>query len=231
MKKYLLIALLLPFVISCQEKRWDWDTVHLPIPLDSMSKGYALQPYGTYQDQGLELYKTVDKNLLIFSGIALDAKAAYNNSAMLYIADADKTIQGVSLFTEDIAHTEALVKAVEDNLGNADYHYYYNEDAVPARDRIWKKGNRYYTLRVKDPDYLSGTKTKTACLTLFSAESSAFLDFWFYGGGDFSGFYGQYLDESKKEEHKNKTYTYRDFVAQMDREHKNEGTTSQFFVR
>ena len=228
--KFLFLFLMFPAILSCQDKRLDWAKTDPSIPLDSITSTFETQPYDDDDALGMKLYKSYDKGLLYFNGTKLDGREVTNNSAILYVSKMDERVIAISLFTEDIEHTEALVKAAEACLGDTDYHYYYAEDNTPARDKIWKKADRYYTLRVKDPDYLFGIKTKTACLTVFNSESTPFVRWWFYEGGDFSGFYGQYIDECEKPDHKNKQYRYKDFVEQMDREHKNQGTTSQFFV-
>ena len=180
----------------------------------------------------MDLYKSYDKDLLNFDGVGLAEKDIIDNSAILYVSKSSKKVVAVSLFTEDAKKTDALVKKLEEKLGPTDYHYYYKNDALPSRDRIWKKANNYYTLRLNDVAYIFDKKTKTAILTIFYASpDNPFVKWWFYEGGDFSGFYGQYLDEKSKPEHKNDNYTYKDFVEQMDRENKNFGTTSRDYVK
>ena len=232
MKKLLLLLAILPFMISCQDKKVDWAKVNLPIPLDSISKNYEILPYYDYNTQNMELYKSFDKNLLFFDETELDGKVLINNSIVIYVSTFDKNILAITLFTEDEKNTDKLLKIIDEQLGKADYHYYYNDNKkLITTQKIWKKEGKYYTLNFKNPDYIFGEKTKTAQLTIFNSESNVFLKWWFYSGGDFSGYYGQYIDESKKPEHKNKNYTYKDFVEQMDRENKNYGTTSEFFVK
>ena len=153
------------------------------------------------------------------------------NFAHIFVSNSDNRILAISLYTQDPESTDKLIKLVEENLGKTDYHYYYYDDALPSREKIWKKDNKFFTLLVKDTDYINSKKTKTATLTIFNDEDNPFVKFWFYDGGNFSGFYGQYIDEKNKPEHKNKNYTYRNFVEQMDRENKNFGTTSHFFVK
>ena len=232
MKKILLILTIFPFIISCQDKKVDWAKVNLPIPLDSISKKYKILPYYDYNTQNMELYKSFDKNLLFFDETELDGKVLINNSIVIYVSTFDKNILAITLFTEDEKNTDKLLRIIDKQLGKADYHYYYNDNKkLITTQKIWKKEGKYYTLNFKSPDYIFGEKTKTAQLTIFNSESNVFLKWWFYNGGDFSGYYGQYIDESKKPEHKNKNYTYKDFVEQMDRENKNYGTTSKFFVK
>ena len=232
MKKILLILTIFPFIISCQDKKVDWAKVNLPIPLDSISKKYKILPYYDYNTQNMELYKSFDKNLLFFDETELDGKVLINNSIVIYVSTFDKNILAITLFTEDKKNTDKLLRIIDKQLGKADYHYYYNDNKkLITTQKIWKKEGKYYTLNFKSPDYIFGEKTKTAQLTIFNSESNVFLKWWFYNGGDFSGYYGQYIDESKKPEHKNKNYTYKDFVEQMDRENKNYGTTSEFFVK
>ncbi|WP_353163976.1 hypothetical protein [Acinetobacter guillouiae] len=217
-------------LIACQDKKVDWAQVNLPIPLDYISKDYEILPYYSYEKQNLDLYKSYDKNLMYFKGTTLDGKVLLDNSAVLYTDKKSKKIVAITLFTEDKKNTDKLLKVIDENLGSTDYHYFYGDSAVPTTDKLWKKGEKYYTLRIKEPDHIFGKKTKTASFTIFNSSSDTFIRWWFYDGGDFSGFYGQYLDELKKIDNVNKKFSYRDFVKKMDREDKNYGTTSHFFV-
>lgn len=230
MKNTLLVLTTFPLLIACQDKKVDWAQVNLPTPLDSISKDYEILPYYSYEKQNLDLYKSYDKNLMYFKNTPLDGKVLLDNSAVLYTDKKSKEIVAITLFTEDKKNTDKLLKLIDENLGSTDYHYFYGDSAVPTTDKLWKKGEKYYTLRIKDPDYIFGEKTKTASFTIFNSSSDTFIRWWFYDGGDFSGFYGQYLDELKKIDNINKKFTYVDFVKKMDREGKNYRTTSHFFV-
>jgi hypothetical protein len=232
MKNLFLLLTILLLMISCQKKKIDWSEVILPIPLDSIAKSYEVLPYLNYNTANMESYKSFDKNLLFFKNTALDGKVMASNSIVMYVSKKDEKIVAVSLFTEDEKNTDKLLKTIEENLGKTDYHYFYNENKkLTVTQKIWKKGNKYYTLNLHDPDYILGKKTKTASFTIFNSTSDIFLKWWFYDGGDFSGFYGQYLDEKKKPEHINKNYNYSDFIEQMDKKNKNDGTTARFYVK
>jgi len=230
MKNTLLFLTTFPLLIACQDKKVDWAQVNLPTPLDSISKDHEILPYYSYEKQNLDLYLSYDKNLMYFKNTPLDGKVLLDNSAVLYTDKKSKAIVAITLFTEDKKNTDKLLKVIDENLGSTDYHYFYGDSAVPTTDKLWKKEEKYYTLRIKDPDYIFGEKTKTASFTIFNSSSDTFIRWWFYDGGDFSGFYGQYLDELKKIENVNTKFTYRDFVKKMDKEGKNYGTTSHFFI-
>lgn len=232
MKKKLLILTLLPLIFSCQKRKMDWAQINLPIPLDSIAKNYEILPLHAYDSNKLKLYKSFDKKLLFFDEIPLEGKALVSNSVIFYVSDLDQKIVAITLSTEDEENTDQLLKIIDQKLGKPDYHYCYNENQkLITTQKIWEKEGNFYTLNAKDPDYLLGKKTRTAQFTIFNAENNIFLRWWFYDGGDFSGFYGQYLDERKITGHKNRSYTYKDFVEQMDRENRNNGTTSKYFIK
>ncbi len=230
MKKIFLLVSISSFLFSCQQKL-DLATISLPIALDSLSKTYKIYPYdGDYA--GMKLYKSHDKNLLFFNDTGLDGKVLTENFAFVYVSNDDQKVLAITLITEDVKNTEKLLKKVDEKFGKADYHYHYDDNKkVIVTQKIWEKDGHYYTLSAGDPDYVLGEKTKTAKLTVFNSSSTVFLKWWFYDGGDFSGFYGQYLDEIAKHKYKKNTYTYKDFVTQMDKEGKNYGTTSEYFVK
>lgn len=230
MKKLFLLFVITSIIVSCQDKKTDWATIDLPIPLTAISNQNELLPYTDYDN--MKLFKSFDKNLLFLDGTALDGKVLAENHLILYVSNADKNIVAVTFYIEDENNTDKLLNIIDKKLGQTDYNYRYddNKKLITTR-KIWKKDGKYYTLGYNNPDYIFGKKTKTAQFTIFNANSSVFVRWWFYDGGDFSEFYGQYLDESKKPEHQNKKYTYKDFVEQMDKDNKNEGTTSEYFVK
>lgn len=233
MKKIpLLILVIISFLTSCGDKKIDWSTVSLPIPLDSISGTYEILPYSTNDAHQLEIYKSFDSSLLYFANTPLAGKVIAKNSVVLYVSKKERNIVAVTLLTEDEENTSKLLKIIAERMGKTDYHYFYNENKeATVRQKIWMKDNRYYTLDLHDPEHIFGKKTKTAAFTIFNNTNSSFLRWWFYDGGDFSGFYGQYLDEKNKPEHREKAYSYGDFVKQMDTEKKNSGTTSNYYVR
>ena len=243
MKKLLLLLAILPFMISCNgQDKIDWATVNLPIPLDSISKNYKLfQPYSNI-NSNIKYYKSLDQKFLYVWNTNLDGglelkyddgyTAINENFADIFVSEPDNKLLAIRLYTEDPKSTDKLINLVNEKLGKTDYHYFFNDnEKATVRQKIWKNKNKYYTLEMNDPDYYIGKVTKTARLTIFNDENNPFVKYWFYDGGNFSGFYGQYLDEKNKPEHNGKNYTYRSFVEQMDRENKNFGTTSDFFVK
>ena len=229
--KLRILLMILPFMVACQNKKVDWDKITMPISLDSLSNEHEILPY--YENYGdFNLHKTFDKNLLNIFDTNFAAKVLTDNSIVFYVSKNYKKIEAITLFTEDIPNTEKLLEMIEMNLGKTDYHYYDgSNEKVTLTEKIWEKGDKFYTLTYKSPDYIFGEKTKTTHFTVFSKSSKDFIKWWFNDGGEFSGFYGQYLEERKKAAHQNKKYTYKDFVAQMDQEGKNYGLTSHNFVK
>ncbi|MEH3114429.1 hypothetical protein [Pedobacter terrae] len=232
MKNILMHVLIVTLFTSCGNKKIDWSLVNLPIPLDSISRDSEILTYSKDQSHQLEVYKSFNSNLLYFANTPLAGKVIAKNSIILYVSKEDRNIVAVTLLTEDEENTNALLNIITDKLGKTDYHYFYNgNEEATVTQKIWRRDNKYYTLKVDEPAYIFGQKTKTAAFTIFNDSGKSFLRWWFYDGGDFSGFYGQYLDEKNKPEHQQEEYSYDDFVKQMDREKINSGTTSHYYIR
>ena len=135
MKKLLLFLAILPLIISCQDKKVDWATVSLPIPLDSISKNYKLfHPYSNI-NSNIKYYKSIDQKILYVWNTKLDGGLEFKyedgytaldeNFAHIFVSNSDNRILAISLYTQDPESTDKLIKLVEENLGKTDYHYYY----------------------------------------------------------------------------------------------------------
>lgn len=210
------------------------DLAELPLPTAPESV------FGTYDNKldmamaDFSTYKSKDKRLMWYAGNPLSGSMVDNeekkngffaaNYATFYVDKAGGQIAAYELHTETRDKTALLEGALQERFGKPDYFY---RDA-DFSSRVWERGGKFHFFATNSTVVVMGEKTRTADLMVVSVKSPGLLE-WFASGGGFS-YYGDYLDERAKPEHRGKSYRYADFLRDEEAEAKGWGREhSQYF--
>lgn len=210
-----IILIIFPLVMSCQTNSFDLNKLSFPIEISTIEKKYELDKNGDLS--GVIVYNSTDSTLLQFSGFTFSETLNNQDTSILstnYVSFYQNRITNhVNAFRLEIKTTkkaEEFEKLIEKKLGKTDFYYRDSEFSY----RAWNADNELYLLETNTGRYNS-EKFKS-CNLYVVANGDKLLNDYFISGG--FQYYGDYLQEKNKPQHKGKIYTYRNFVNEKEKD-------------
>lgn len=212
----MITLLLLPLLMACQSNSFDLDKLSFPVDISGLEKKYEISRNNDLSC--IIIYNSTYPALLHFSGNSFSGTLNKQESSILsnnYVSFYEnRTTNKVNAFMLEIKTTkkaEEFEKMLEKKFGKTDFYYRDTEFSY----RIWNKGNKRYLLETNNTGKYNGEQFKSCSLHVV-AEGDKLLNDYFIAGG--FQYYGDYLREKDKPEHKGKKYTYRNFVDEKEKE-------------
>lgn len=214
--KSIITLLLLPVLMACQTNSFDLDKLSFPVDIATLKKKYELN---TNSDlSGIIVYNSTDPALLQFSGYSFsgtlnkqDASILSTNYVSFYENRTTNKVNAYRLEIKTTKKAEEFEKRLEKKLGKTDFYYRDTEFSC----RIWNAGNKRYLLETNNTGKYNNEKFKS-CSLYVVADVDQLLNAYFIAGG--FQYYGDYLREKNKPEHKGKKYSYRNFIDEKEKE-------------
>lgn len=223
--KSIIILIIFPLLISCQTNSFDLDKLSFPVDISAIEKKYELDKNSDLS--GVIIYNSTDAALLQFSGSSFSGTLNKQDTSMLsnsYVSFyEDRTTGKVNAYRLEVTTTkkaEEFEKLLEKKFGKTDFYYRDPELSY----RVWNIGNKLYLLETNNTGKYNNEKFRS-CSFYVVADGDQMLKDYFISGG--FQYYGDYLREKNKPEHKGKKYTYRNFV---DEKKKDDGKDS-FYLK
>ncbi|WP_131368699.1 hypothetical protein [Chryseobacterium luteum] len=214
--KSIIILIIFPLLISCQTNSFDLDKLSFPVDISVIEKKYELDKNSDLS--GVIVYNSTDSALLQFSGLSFSGTLNKQDTSILstnYVSFyANRTTNQVNAYRLEIRTTkkaEEFEKLLEKKFGKTDFYYRDQEFSY----RVWNAGNKLYLLETNNTGIYNNEKFKS-CNLYVVAHGDQLLNDYFISGG--FQYYGDYLQEKNKPEHKGKKYTYRDFVDEREKD-------------
>lgn len=214
--KNIIILIVFPLLMSCQTNSFDLDKLSFPIEISAIEKKYGLDKNSDLS--GVIVYNSTDSALLQFSGFSFAGTLNKQDTSMLstnYVSFyQNRTTNQVNAFRLEIKTTkkaEEFEKLIEKKLGKTDFYYRNSEFSY----RAWNTGNKLYLLETNNTGRYNDEKFKS-CNLYVVANGDKLLNDYFISGG--FQYYGDYLQEKDKPQHKGKKYTYRNFVYEKEKD-------------
>lgn len=217
MKKNVLYLLLCVLMLSCNRSNFDLSTLHLPLADTSIVSKYNLKKemevkeFIAYSSANPDLLQLYGQSFPGSMGPGGDGESGFSNQVNFFLTPENNKISAYALRTETADKTAALNKLVNEKMGKTDYHYQSKE----FTNQVWHKDGLYYFLSTNSTVEYYGKKTTTGDFTVVSEQCPVFLE-WMTAGGGFSN-YGEYLKAKNKPEHQGKNYSYKDFIAEEEK--------------
>ncbi|MCJ8153976.1 hypothetical protein MKJ01_09425 [Chryseobacterium sp. SSA4.19] len=223
--KSIILLTLFPLLMYCQVNSFDLDRLSFPVDLSAIEKKYELHKNSDLS--GIIIYNSTDPSLLQFSGFSFSGTLNKQEQSILstnyvsfYKNRTKNQVNAYRLEIRTILKTEEFEKLLEKKLGKTDFYYRNSEFSY----RIWSVGNKLYLFETNNTGRYNNEKFKSCNLYVLAKEDQLLSNYFISGGFQY---YGDYLQEKNRLEHKGKKYTYRNFVD--DRE-KQDGTDS-FYLK
>ncbi|WP_159474697.1 hypothetical protein [Chryseobacterium sp. 18068] len=210
------ILIIFPLLMSCQTNSFDLVKLTFPIQISSIEKKYKLDQNSDFS--GVIVYNSTDSALLQFLGFNFAGTLNKHDTAMLstnYVSFyQNRTSNQVNAFRLEIKTTEKaeeFEKLIEKKLGKTDFYYRDSEFSY----RAWNADKKLYLLETNNTGSYNDEKFKS-CNLYIVANGDKLLNDYFISGG--FQYYGDYLQEKDKPQHKGKKYTYKNFVDEKEKE-------------
>lgn len=214
--KSIITLLLLPLLMACQANRFDLDELSFPVDMSALGKKYELNKNNDLS--GIIIYNSTDPGLLQFSGYAFsgtlnkqDTSILSNNYVSFYENRTSNKVNAFQLEIKTTKKAEEFEKMLEKKFGKTDFYYRDTESSY----RIWNIGKKRYLLETNNTGKYNEEKFKSCSLYVVGEEDKLLNDYFIAGGFQY---YGDYLREKNKPEHKGKKYTYRNFVDEREKD-------------
>ncbi|WP_306620709.1 hypothetical protein [Chryseobacterium ginsenosidimutans] len=211
-----MMLLIFPLLMSCQTNSFDLDKLSFPIDISVIEKKYELSKNSDLS--GIIVYNSTDPALLQFSGFSFSGTLDKQDNSILstnYVSFYEnRTTNKVNAYRLEIKTTskaEEFEKLLEKKVGKTDFYYRDSEFSY----RVWNRGNKLYLFETNNTGKYNDEKFKS-CNLYVVANGDQLLNNYFISGG--FQYYGDYLQEKNKPEHKGKTYTYRNFVDEKEKD-------------
>lgn len=214
--KSIITLLLLPLLMTCQTNSFDLDKLSFPVDIAILEKKYELN---TNSDlSGIIVYSSTDPTLLRFSGYSFsgalnkqDASILSTNYVSFYEHRTTNKVNAYRLEFKTTKKAEEFEDRLVKKFGKTDFYYRDTQFSY----RIWNTGNKRYLLETNNTGRYNDEKFKS-CSLYVVADGDQLLNDYFIAGG--FQYYGDYLREKNKTEHKGKKYTYRNFIDEKEKE-------------
>lgn len=214
--KSIITLLLLPLLMACQTNSFDLDKLSFPVDIATLKKKYELN---TNSDlAGIIVYNGTDPALLHFSGYSFsgtlnkqDASILSTNYVSFYENRTANKVNAYRLEIKTTKKAEEFENRLVKKFGKTDFYYRDAEFSY----RIWNTGNKRYLLETNNTGRYNNEKFKSCSLYVVANGDQLLNDYFIAGGFQY---YGDYLREKSKPEHKGKKYTYRNFIDEKEKE-------------
>ena len=214
--KSIIILIILPLLMSFQTNSFDLDQLSFPIDITSIEKKYELNKNSDLS--GIIIYNSTDPALLKFSGFSFSGTLNKQDTSILstnYVSFYEnRTTNQVNAYRLEIKTTskaEEFEKLLEKKIGKIDFYYRDSEFSY----RVWNAGNKLYLFETNNTGRYNNEKFKSCNLYVIANGDKLLNDYFISGGFQY---YGDYLQEKNKPEHKGKKYTYRNFVDEKEKQ-------------
>ncbi len=214
--KSIIILIVFPLLLSCQTNSSDLDKLSFPIDLSAIVKKYELDKNSDLS--GVIVYNSTDPALLQFSGYAFSGTLNKQEPSMLsnnYVSFYEnRTTNKVNAYRLEIKTTkksEEFEKLLEKKFRKTDFYYRDSKFSY----RVWNAGNKLYLFETNNTGKYNNEKFRSCSLYVVASGDKLLNDYFISGGFQY---YGDYLREKNKPEHKGKKYTYRNFVDQKEKD-------------
>lgn len=202
--------------MSCQTNSFDLDKLSFPIDMLAIEKKYELNKNTDLS--GVIVYNSTDSALLQFSGSSFSGTLNKQDTSMLstnYVSFYEnRTTHKVNAYRLEIRTTpkaEEFEKMLEKKFGKTDFYYRDPEFSY----RVWNTGNKLYLFETNNTGKYNNEKFRSCSLYVVNDGDKLRNDYFISGGFQY---YGDYLREKNKPEHKGKKYTYRNFVDEKEKD-------------
>lgn len=221
----MILLLILPLLVSCIKNEFDLDKITFPLDYGTLKQKYELRENSDFS--GFIIYNSTDPSLLNFDGFAFagmlskaDDSMFSANHVSFYENRTEKKINAYQLEIKTTKQAEKFEKLLEKKLGKTDFYYRTKEFSF----RIWETDGKAYFLETNNTGSYNGEKFNSCLLYVVNSADKLLYNYMIAGGFQY---YGDYLYEKNKPEHKGQPYTYRNFVEENEKE---DGTDS-FYVQ
>jgi hypothetical protein len=222
--KSIIILVIFPLLIS-QTNSFDLDKLSFPINISVFDKKYELSNNSDLS--GIIVYNSTDPDLLQFSGFSFsgtlnkqDASILSSNYVSFYENRTTNQLNAYRLEIRTNKKVEEFEKLLEKKFGKTAFYYRDPEFSY----RVWNDGDKLYLFETNNTGKYNNEKFKSCSLYVIAAGDKLLNDYFISGGFQY---YGDYLQEKNKPEHKGKKYTYRNFV---DKKEEDDGQDS-FYLK
>lgn len=222
--KSIIILVIFPLLIS-QTNSFDLDKLSFPINISVFDKKYELSNNSDLS--GIIVYNSTDPDLLQFSGFSFsgtlnkqDASILSSNYVSFYENRTTNQVNAYRLEIRTTKKVEEFEKLLEKKFGKTAFYYRDPEFSY----RVWNDGDKLYLFETNNTGKYNNEKFKSCSLYVIAAGDKLLNDYFISGGFQY---YGDYLQEKNKPEHKGKKYTYRNFV---DKKEEDDGQDS-FYLK
>ncbi|MGE8555474.1 MAG: hypothetical protein ACN6OB_16265 [Chryseobacterium jejuense] len=225
MKKLLFLAIF-PLLLSCSKHQFDLEQLKFPIEKKVLNTaGVNTNEYPTFIEGEILSFTGNNDTVMVYGGMQLSGNLRrYNknvdasNYVKFFEDPIHKDIRAYEIVLKTTEETEQLETYFDKNFGKTDF--YYKDKEVSCR--IWEKEKSLYYLGIhfdfNDPELLNKSR-KTALLFVVDKSAKEIISKE-APQGDYFQFYRHYLEIKESPQHKNKKYTYREYIEQSRRENK-----------
>ncbi|MFP3591388.1 hypothetical protein [Chryseobacterium sp. SIMBA_038] len=214
--KSILILIFFPLLMFCQTNNFDLGQLSFPIDISAIEKKYELDKNSDLS--GVIVYNSTDAALLQFSGYSFsgtlnkqETSILSNNYVSFYENRTSNKVNAYRLEIKTTKKSEEFEKLLQNKLGKTDFYYRDAEFSY----RVWNAGNKLYLFETNNTGKYNNEKFKSCSLYVVAAGDQLLNDYFISGGFQY---YGDYLREKNKSEHKGKKYTYRNFVDEKEKD-------------
>ncbi len=213
-------------LLSCSNHTFDLEKLKFPVEKKILNAaGINTDEYQTFIEGEILSFTGSNNTVMVYDGMRLSGNLSrYNKNvdASNYVSffedPTHKDIRAYEIVIRTTEETEQLEKYFDKHFGKTDF--YYKDREVSCR--IWEKDNSLYYLGINfnfnNPELLNKSR-KTALLFVTDKNAKQIIREKSPQGNYFQ-FYRHYLDAKETPQHKNKKYTYREYIEQRKRENK-----------
>lgn len=199
--KSIIILVIFPLLIS-QTNSFDLDKLSFPINISVFDKKYELSNNSDLS--GIIVYNSTDPDLLQFSGFSFsgtlnkqDASILSSNYVSFYENRTTNQVNAYRLEIRTTKKVEEFEKLLEKKFGKTAFYYRDPEFSY----RVWNDGDKLYLFETNNTGKYNNEKFKSCSLYVIAAGDKLLNDYFISGGFQY---YGDYLQEKNKPEHKEK---------------------------
>lgn len=214
--KSILMLIIFPLTMSCQTNNFDLSQLSFPIDVSSLEKKYDLRKNSDLS--GIIIYNSTNSDLLKFSGFSFAGTLNRQDTSILstsYVSFYENRITNqVDAYMVEIKTSpkaEGFEKLLEKKMGKTDFYYRNSKFSY----RVWNNGSKLYLFETNNTGIYNNEKFKSCNLYVVAQGDKQLNDYFISGGFQY---YGDYLQEKNKPEHKGKKYTYKNFVDEKEKE-------------
>jgi hypothetical protein len=227
--KSIIILIFFPLLMFCQSNSFDLDQLSFPIDMSVIEKKYELDKNSDLS--GIIVYNSTDSALLQFSGYAFSGTLNKQEPSMLsnnYVSFYEnRTTNKVNAYRLEIKTTkkaEEFEKLLEKKLWKTEFYYRNAKFSY----RVWNIGNKIYLFETNNTGKYNNEKFESCSLYVVANGDQLLNDYFISGGFQY---YGDYLREKNKPEHRGKKYTYKNFVDEKEKDDGRESLYLKNYVK